>query len=77
MLEISGSLASTVGKKNPFRYRGYYYDSETELYYVSSRYYDSELRRFISTDTTDILDIQSDLYNKNLYAYCDNNPVGL
>ena len=45
------------------------------MYYVSSRYYDSEIRRFISPDTTDILDADSDLYDKNLYAYCDNNPI--
>ena len=31
--------------------------------------------RFISADTTDILEVQGDLYDKNLYAYCDNNPV--
>ena len=53
----------------------YYYDTETGFYYVSSRYYDPEVGRFISADTTDILGVDSDLYDKNLYAYCDNNPV--
>ena len=60
---------------NRIRYRGYYYDAETGLYYVSSRYYDPEVGRFISADTTDVLSVSSDLYDKNLYAYCDNNPV--
>ena len=42
----SGTLAATVGTKNPYRYRGYRYDAETGLYYVSSRYYDPEVRRW-------------------------------
>ena len=66
---------STLASLNPFRYRGYCYDEETGFYYVSSRYYDPGIGRFISADTTDVLDVQSDLYDKNLYAYCDNNPV--
>ena len=45
------------------------------MYYVSSRYYDPEVGRFISADTTDILGATSNFYDKNLYAYCDNNPV--
>ena len=57
-----GSLASTVGAVNPIRYRGYYYDSGTGLYYLHSRYYNPELRRFISPDK--LLDTQSlDGYN--------------
>jgi RHS repeat-associated protein len=39
VLSITGSLASSVGQKNPYRYRGYRYDSETQLYYLQSRYY--------------------------------------
>ena len=49
--------------------------AETGFYYLNSRYYDPEIGRFISADTTDILGVQSNLYDKNLYAYCDNNPV--
>ena len=67
--------ADGLGNINPIRYRGYYYDAETGLYYVGNRYYDSSIARFISVDTTDILDVSSDLYDKNLYAYCDNNPI--
>ena len=39
--------ASTAAAKNPFRYRGYYYDSDLQLYYLESRYYDPEVCRFI------------------------------
>lgn len=76
ILNISGSLAATVGQNNPLRYRGYYYDNETGLYYVSSRYYHPELGRFISIDSMDVLVATlMALTDKNLYAYCDNNPV--
>ena len=54
-VSTTGSLASTIGKRNPFRYRGYYWDEETGLYYVGSRYYDPEIRRFISADDVTIL----------------------
>ena len=40
-----------IGQQNPFRYRGYFYDTETGMYYLKSRYYDPELRRFISADS--------------------------
>lgn len=73
---VTGTLADTVGTINPIRYRGYYYDNETGLYYVSSRYYDAKIARFISADTTDVLTATPmGLTDKNLYAYCDNNPV--
>ena len=46
------------------------------MYYVSSRYYDPEVGRFISADTTDVLTIsQTSLKEKNLYSYCNNNPI--
>ena len=65
-----------LGKKNPLRYRGYYWDEETGLYYLASRYYDPEVGRFISIDDTSALGIASTRFtNKNLYAYCDNNPI--
>jgi len=68
--------ATHVANVNPFRYRGYFYDVESGFYYVSSRYYDPEVGRFISPDTTDVLTATPmELTDKNLYAYCDNNPV--
>ena len=48
----SGSMAPI----NPIRYRGYYYDEDTKLYYLNARYYSPEFRRFISPDNTDYLD---------------------
>ena len=63
-----------IGNVNPFRYKGYYYDVETQLYWLSSRYYSPELCRFISPDDVDYLDPQS-INGLNLYAYCNNDPV--
>ena len=61
---------------NPFRYRGYYYDTELGLYYLNSRYYDANTGRFISPDRLDVLNATPDqLTDKNLFAYCDNNPI--
>ena len=68
--------ASTGAAKNPFTYRGYYYDADLGLYYLNSRYYDSNVRRFISPDTVEVLNATPmSLTDKNLYAYCDNNPI--
>ena len=75
LISITGSMADTLGKDNPYRYKGYYYDDETGMYYLKSRYYQPEICRFISADTIEVLDCQGDLNDKNLYAYCDNNPV--
>ena len=61
---------------NPFRYRGYYYDSETGLYYVSSRYYDPEIGRWINADGQ-ISGIGGDIVGNNMFAYCMNNPVNM
>ena len=66
--------AYNVAVKNPFRYRGYYYDTETGLYYLNSRYYDPEIGRFINAD--DISYANAEMLNGfNLYAYCGNNPI--
>ena len=66
--------ANHIGNLNPFRYRSYYYDTETKLYYLQSRYYDPEIGRFITID--DISYLNPDAINGlNLYAYCGNNPV--
>ena len=68
------SYNSSVAKLNPFRYRGYYYDAETGLYYLNSRYYDPSVGRFINAD--DISYIQpTDINGLNLFVYCYNNPV--
>lgn len=75
LLSTSGSLASTLGKNNPFRYRGYVYDEETGFYYVSSRYYDPEVGRFINADESTYLGASGTVLGYNLFAYCENNPV--
>ena len=63
-----------IAFKNPFRYRSYYYDFETNLYYLNSRYYDPEIGRFINADDIRYLD-KDTINGLNLYAYCCNNPV--
>ena len=60
---------------NPFRYRGYYYDEEIDLYYLQSRYYDANTGRFVNTDSTDVIFQSSDIFDFNIYIYCHNNPV--
>ena len=70
-------MASTLGVDNPFRYRGYYYDTETGLYYLESRYYNPELGRMMSADSLSVMGMsKTTLNDKNLYNYCDGNPVG-
>ena len=75
-ISTSGTLASTVGKSNPFRYRGYYFDEETGFYYLNSRYYDPATSRFINADG-EISGVGGDVRGCNLYSYCMNNPVML
>ena len=70
----NSSYNNSVAKLNPFRYRGYYYDTETGLYYLNSRYYDPAIGRFLNAD--DISYIQpTEINGLNLFAYCGNNPV--
>lgn len=63
-----------VANANPIRYRGYYYDDDTGLYYCNARYYSPKWRRFISPDDTAYLDPES-VNGLNLYCYCNNDPV--
>ena len=58
---------------NPFRYRGYYYDTETGLYYLQSRYYNPQWGRFLNADG--YVNANGDLIGFNMYAYCSNSPV--
>ncbi len=64
-----------IGTMNPFRYRGYYLDTETNLYYLQSRYYDAYTGRFINADDAGNLGIGDELLSYNLFSYCANNPV--
>ena len=64
--------------KNPFRYRSYYFDQETGLYYLNSRYYDPQIGRFINVDDISIIDEGKGILNGlNLFIYCNDNPVML
>ena len=75
---VTNAIGYTIGTQNPFRYRGYYYDTETGLYYLNSRYYDPEVGRFINADATEILEENQDhVLQHNLFAYCLNNPVNM
>ena len=67
------SATGTLANINPLRYRGYVYDTETGLYYVSSRYYDPEIGRFISAD--EFTSTGQGTVGCNMFAYCGNNPV--
>ena len=75
LVSITGSLADTVGTINPLRYRGYYYDTETQLYYLQSRYYSPDLMRFISQDDPVFSNAQGEPLGSNLYVYCLNDPI--
>ena len=70
LLTSSGDMAGV----NPLRYRGYFYDTETDLYYLQSRYYDPEVSRFINVDAFATTDADGVL-SANMFAYCENNPI--
>ena len=73
---ISTNVSMHIGHINPFRYRGYYYDEETGFYYLNTRYYDPEIRRFINADNPELVaQLAQTPGQLNLYAYCNNNPV--
>lgn len=73
-IEVLDSTCETLANLNPFRYRSYYYDTETELYFLKTRYYDPEIGRFMSIDGIRYLS-QKTINGLNLYGYCGNNPV--
>lgn len=73
LLSRTGSMAGSLGYRNPFRYRGYIYDEETWMYWVKSRYYYPELHRFINADI--LMGGVGNLLAHNIYFYTANNPV--
>ena len=72
-LWCTGELAETLGKVQPFRYRGYVYDEETGLYYLRSRYYNAQWGRFVNADAE--IAVEAKLWDAKLFLYCANNPV--
>ena len=71
---VVDSSATEIANLNPFRYRSYYFDTETGFYFLKTRYYDPEIGRFMTIDDISYLDPES-INGLNLYAYCRNNPV--
>ncbi len=65
-----------IGNMNPIRYKGYYYDIETNLFLITSRYYSPELGRFIQPANLSSLK-PSSINGLNLYSYANNNPIGI
>lgn len=72
-VSYSNSGATTGAQYNPFRYRGYYHDTDLGMYYLQSRYYDAKVCRFISADS--YTSTGQGILSVNMYAYCGNNPV--
>ncbi len=72
-LTKTGTLATTLGTLNPFRYRGYVYDEETGLYYLRSRYYNPDWGRFVNADS--VLGKPGQLLGHNVFEYCTNSPI--
>ena len=71
----TGTLASTLGTIQPFRYRGYVYDEETDMYYLRSRCFNPDLCRFVNADSH--LGFRGEIFAHNVYTYCVNTPVCL
>lgn len=74
IINITDNTEEKIGTINPYRYRGYYYDEETNLYYLGTRYYNPELCRFISADSS-TGEIGGNPLGHNMYQYAFNNPI--
>lgn len=68
-------IMGAFGYSNPIRYRGYYFDTETRLYYLQSRYYDPAIGRFINADG--LVSTGQGILGNNMFMYCNNDPVNL
>ena len=76
LIDITGTQASMLGELNPFRYRGYIYDTETGYYYLNTRYYVPEWGSFLNPDDTNMISISMDsVLNYNIFSYCKNDPI--
>ena len=64
-----------IANINPFRYRGYFFDVETGLYYLQSRYYNASIGRFVNADDATVLEIEKAVLNHGLFTYCKNEPI--
>ena len=66
-----------IAAVNPFRYRGYYYDSEIGMYYLQSRYYDAGVGRFINGDDAETVEFDTNVLLHNIYTYCKNDVMNI
>ena len=71
---IEDTSGCSLGTRNPFRYKGYYYDDDTGMYYCKSRFYVPKWRRWLNSDSINYLEPQN-ISCLNLFAYCNNNPL--
>ena len=77
-LKAESSGTSDIAEINPIRYRGLYYDYETKLYYIQSRYFSPVIGRFMNADDVDTITAEHEsTVQYNLYVYCFNNPANL
>ena len=74
---IFDSSDCKIATINPFRYHGYFYDEETGLYYLLSRYYNPDLGRFINADSIEWLGTNKCIIETNIFVYCKNDCVNL
>jgi RHS repeat-associated protein len=64
------ALADAIATRQPLRYASYCFDSESGMYYLSSRHYDPATRQFLSKD------LSRNDGEQSAYQYCGGNPVG-
>ncbi len=74
IVSVTGSNLE-IANLNPFRYRGYYYDTDIGMYYLQSRYYDPQIRRFINCDDVRFIGVTGNEATYNPFSYCLNNPL--
>ena len=68
----AGTNGASLYQYNCLRYRGYYYDTDLEMYYLQTRFYDPAIGRFINSD--ELLPVNQFL-GYNSFAYCLNDPI--
>ena len=64
-----------IANINPYRYRSYYYDAETGMYYLQSRYYNPNVGRFVNGDEVKYLGANNTVLSYDLFCYCESEPV--
>ena len=63
-----------IATLNPFRFKCYYYDTESGMYYCQTRYFVPEWGRWLNADSPNFLQFDN-INGMNLFAYCNNSPV--